>query len=578
MKCFCTQLDLPFDPRLRGREMLEHRATEAERLLAVWRWKSSVNPGFPIIVSLFGGTGTGKSTLFNSLAGESVSRVSWLRPCTSRPVLYVHDDAVEELSRCPLVSGACGDRAITVQVVGHRRQEASDLILIDTPDIDSVELINREVAEDFFTISDIVVFVTSLDKYGDNSGKMFRSWIREWGKRSFFVMNKAHAGEAFEDFRKTLEEEGFDAEGLIRVEDTGTSPEMIRGVRESPQFEPIFAAAREDVRSVEMRSLGIETVRNLVQLEQHVGAHVARVMAVNEEIRQALDRVTHEMDQRLDAVLSPEVANRVQERLSTLLQKYDVLFPVRMFVRTVARKSLDFVWNLVSSGGLERNSDAGERAILAQDLAATRAVANLAPLEYAVARLNQEIAEILKEDSNLEDLRAVALHDVPRLTDDALRSQFDERFPGVEHLLEEEFRRFREGGLSPTHEAKLYGAYFFWALLLITAEVVLLGGSSWLDALLGPMIAPFIPKWLLGAKIRDVLREIGDRIDGEYRGILQGILEEQATLYTHEFRRLLPDDAALARLTELRERLSHELSTREPIEQAPAHPSPDGRR
>jgi len=541
--------------------MLEQRATEAERLLAVWRWKSSLSPGFPVIISLFGGTGTGKSTLFNSLAGEPVSRVSWLRPCTARPVLYVHDEAVDELSRCPLVAdGSCiRGGEIKVKVLGHHRQELSEFILVDTPDIDSVELINRDIADAFFTISDIVVFVTSLDKYGDNSGKTFRNRIRDWRKCSYFVMNKAHVGEAFEDFRETLQEEGFDGDRLIRVADTGTSPEMILGIREQPEFESIFAAAREDVRPTEIRNLCIRTVRHLELLDEVVSSQMTRIATVNNEILQAVERVTREMDERLDAVLSPEVATRVQERLTTLLQKYDILFPVRMFVRTIARKSFEFVWSLISPVGQQGERIAGERSILAQDLAATRAVANLAPLDYAVARLNQEIAEILKGDSELEDLRAVALHDVPRLTNEAVRSQFDEAFPGVERLLEEEFARFRESGLSPTHEAKLYGAYFFWALLLVTAEVVLLGGSSWLDAILGPMIAPFIPKWLLGMKVRDVLREIGDRIDGEYRGILRKILAAQATSYANEFRSLLPDDDALGRLSGLRERLSQEV-------------------
>ncbi|MCA1960048.1 MAG: 50S ribosome-binding GTPase [Desulfomonile sp.] len=558
-----AQLGLCFDQRLHGREILGQRAAEAERLLAVWRWKSALGPGFPVIISLFGGTGTGKSTLFNSLAGEPVSRVSWLRPCTSRPVFYVHNDAVEELAKCPLVAdeNPIGGGKIKVRVLEHHRQELADFILVDTPDIDSVELINREIADAFFTISDIVVFVTSLDKYGDNSGKMFRTWIREWGKRSYFVMNKAHFGEAFEDFRETLRQEGFDGDQLIRVEDTGTSPDMIPGISGRPEFEAVLDAAKEDVRSTEMRNLRVETIRHLDFLDQDVTTQMRRIAAVNDAIRQALDRVAGEMDEGLDAVLSPEVASRVQERLTTLLQKYDILFPVRMFVRTVARKSLEFVWGLVSPGGLAGGRVTGERSFLAQDLAATKAAANLAPLEHAVARLNQEIAEILKGDSDLEDLRTVAQRDVPRLTSEAVRAQFDEAFPGVERLLEEELRRFRESGLSPTHEARLYGAYFFWALLLVTAEVILLGGSSWLDAILGPVIAPFIPKWLLGMKVRDVLREIGARIDGEYRGILRNILEGQAISYINEFRSLLPDDEALARLSAQQEWLSHEVCT-----------------
>jgi hypothetical protein len=47
-----------------------------------------------------------------------------------------------------------------------------------------------------------------------------------------------------------------------------------------------------------------------------------------------------------------------------------------------------------------------------------------------------------------------------------------------------------------------------WALVLITAEIVLGGGFTLLDALLGSVVVPFIPKWLLSLKVIDLLREI----------------------------------------------------------------------
>jgi hypothetical protein len=131
---------------------------------------------------------------------------------------------------------------------------------------------------------------------------------------------------------------------------------------------------------------------------------------------------------------------------------------------------------------------------------------------------------------------------------------YDQVFPGVEHLLEAEFDRLREG-LSTLDEIKLYGSYTLWALLLITAEIVVGGGFTLLDALLNTAIVPFIPKWLLKLKILDVLQEIGRRVDFEHRNALRGILERQANLYVREFSVLLPDKEAFERLHKLRNKL-----------------------
>ena len=49
-------------------------------------------PSAPLRLAFFGPTGTGKSKLFNSLIGKSLSASSDHRPFTRHSVYYVHDD------------------------------------------------------------------------------------------------------------------------------------------------------------------------------------------------------------------------------------------------------------------------------------------------------------------------------------------------------------------------------------------------------------------------------------------------------------------------------------------------------
>jgi ABC-type uncharacterized transport system ATPase component len=72
---FPDKLDVRIDGRLADHASLEERRFETERLLTALSWKSGLDMDYPLIVCVMGGTGTGKSTLFNSLAGEVISKV-----------------------------------------------------------------------------------------------------------------------------------------------------------------------------------------------------------------------------------------------------------------------------------------------------------------------------------------------------------------------------------------------------------------------------------------------------------------------------------------------------------------------
>ncbi len=226
-----------------------------------------------------------------------------------------------------------------------------------------------------------------------------------------------------------------------------------------------------------------------------------------------------------------------------------------MVVRNALRSLFSAVAEIFVSRNVGPPSEHDEWGGRTQDFEATKAVARLQPLEWATAKLNLAIVEMLSLNPAFGDLCQVARTEVPRWSSEVIRARYDAAFPGMEHLLEAEFNRFRDG-LSRTDEFKLYGSYTLWALFLITAEIVVGGGFTLLDALLNTVIVPFIPKWLLNLKVLDVLREIGERVDREHRNTLRGILQAQADLYTEQFSRLLPGDEVLQRLRSLEENLT----------------------
>jgi GTP-binding protein EngB required for normal cell division len=157
----------------------------------------------PVCVAFLGGTGTGKSSLFNAIVRiPEASPVSATRAFTKVPHVASTE---EDFALLPEL------RSVGAQ---HVRFDKPGICLIDTPDLDSVLRTNREVARKVVQMADIIVYVTISDKVSDFE---IDHEIREWAseKRWFFVMNKADLHQSTMDqqraqFEGRLKEIGFE--------------------------------------------------------------------------------------------------------------------------------------------------------------------------------------------------------------------------------------------------------------------------------------------------------------------------------------------------------------------------------
>lgn len=549
-------LRVEFDSRLADHDLLERKRFEAERLVRAYLWKSALGEDFPPIVCLMGGTGTGKSTLFNSLAGRKISDVGTRRPFTLKAVILVDEAWVEELESCPFLQ----ESGPAAPLVVSSHLDSGSPILVDTPDFDSVQTYNRVIAENFFIISDIMMFVTSQEKYADLAGRKITEMAGEWEKAAVFVMNKVVSQGAYNDFISFVSGHGFKSSPLM-VERLEYPPELIEGLRKRPGFIDLLHMESNDgrvqARSQELGRLRGRALSSLKDLETVLEAQSQRVESLNNRIGAILADVAGDMNRQLDAIITEDVEGQIRHRLENLLRKYDVLFVPRMLVRRALREIFGTIADLFSESRHE--TAPSEKDIRIEDLEQTRSTVRLKPLESAVANLNLRVAELLASDQSLEDLRTVVRKSVPRMGPDEIRLRYKETFPGIENLLEDEFTRFKDG-LSSKDELKLYGSYTLWALFIITAEVVMGGGFTLLDALLNTVVMPFIPKWLLNLKVLDVLREIGERVDLKHREALKSILANQAELYTSEFSSLLPAPEMMKQISDLKASITSDAS------------------
>ena len=84
--------------RLRGLSFCPDAAGALLKLACLATLRRSLGQERPAFVGFIGCTGTGKSTVFNSLAGRNISAIGWRAHNTRGPVLFVHDSFLTALN------------------------------------------------------------------------------------------------------------------------------------------------------------------------------------------------------------------------------------------------------------------------------------------------------------------------------------------------------------------------------------------------------------------------------------------------------------------------------------------------
>lgn len=119
--------------------------------------------GAHTVVALAGATGSGKSSLFNALAAEPVSRIGARRPTTSRPTAAVWGDN----SAGPLLDWLGVAARHQVPADDRFADLLDGLVLLDLPDFDSRVPAHRREADRVLERVDVFVWVTDPQKYAD---------------------------------------------------------------------------------------------------------------------------------------------------------------------------------------------------------------------------------------------------------------------------------------------------------------------------------------------------------------------------------------------------------------------------
>ena len=208
-----------------------------------------------LVVGVIGGTGTGKSTLVNALAGRDVSPAGDVaRPTTVAPVVVVARDV-----DCSwLALDEVGARVVTSDAAA-----VANIVLIDCPDPDtqgpgtplpaggpqrpSTHNHNRDLLERILPACDVLLLVATAQKY--------RSWsvaseVAAFapGRPLLFVQTHASRdADIRDDWRRELERQGIEAPAIHRVDGLEAARRAAAGLEPEPGFAGLVKAIDEEL-------------------------------------------------------------------------------------------------------------------------------------------------------------------------------------------------------------------------------------------------------------------------------------------------------------------------------------------
>ena len=247
--------DAEADAWLTGRELplLEELSTRGPGLLF------DPSSHRPLTAAFFGGTGVGKSSLLNRLAGQEIARTGIERPTSCEVSLYLH----ESISFRQLPNDLPVEE---VRLARHAVEANRQILWVDMPDIDSVDESNRELVLSWLPHVDVLVYVVSPERYRDDKG--WRLLRAHGGDHAWlFVLNQWDRGEdvQYEDFKTLLMDSGFEDPIILKTIAASSSTDPTGGIQELTSLLEVLSS------------------RHLIaQLDAHAG--VAQIEALREAV------------------------------------------------------------------------------------------------------------------------------------------------------------------------------------------------------------------------------------------------------------------------------------------------------
>ncbi|MCC6488861.1 MAG: 50S ribosome-binding GTPase [Candidatus Hydrogenedentes bacterium] len=319
-----------------------------------------------LVVALVGGSGVGKSTFLNALAGDQLAATSEYRPCTSVPCVYQPP-------------GAAFGPAEWNRVYGSALE---NLVIIDTPDSDTIARHHRDMVGAALTQCDLIMICGSPEKYLDEA-----TWslLRPLRDERTLVCVETKADTEAESIREhwlaRLHEQGFAPREYFRVSARRTLDRKLTGRLaghdefDFPRLEAYLRSelSTEQVRRIKRSNAYGLLAKTLATLHERVGARAEDLEALGARLSECDKKATKETCARIGSRLfaEPHLWNFALGREVSLRAKGVVWTAYRVLeaLRTLpARVAGVLRWIPRESAGRQAVALLSEQSLLSDDV------------------------------------------------------------------------------------------------------------------------------------------------------------------------------------------------------------------
>lgn len=496
----------------------------------------------PLLWAVFlGGTGTGKSLCFNALCKADISETGVERPKTQGPIVYLHEGKLVD-GTFPLpdlkiqrIDGASPDKSKNsgasgrFSVIEHKRSDLEHLAIVDTPDLDSVEVSNREIAEDFYLLADIIIFVASQEKYADAVPSQFFQRVYRERNPYFFLINKASTELTREEVIRFFREQKIDlATDCLQLIPyiKNVTRERIAESSEFAKFGTIFFDLCRSEHFSSMRKDSLHHAKH--ELSKKIDFFLDRIIRENDAVGDwlgALEKLytksSHEIMTQLEQYYSKTSRDHLQREIKKIFTKYDIFRKPRGYVMQILKVPLRLF-------GITKSKTSQDHT---KELNKVRRKIDISPIMLVIEQFNQEVLENLSpEDETAPLYREIRRAEIV-MTEEEIRKRIGEEQKRLAIWLEETFAEMSRG-ISKTKEWGIYTTAILWGILIVSFEIVLGGGISILEAALDSIMAPFVTKGSAELFASREIKNIAHELDRRYRDGLLSILKEQKDRYS----------------------------------------------
>lgn len=158
------------------------------------------------LIVVVGEYNSGKSAFINALLGKSVLETG-VTPTTSNITILRHGIEKQETNPAP-----------GLELIKIPNSMLEDISVVDTPGTNAILREHEALTTDFIPRSDLVLFITSVDRPFTESERQFLELIKDWGKKVVVIINKTDILNNEKDLQEIIDYVATNTRTLLGIE------------------------------------------------------------------------------------------------------------------------------------------------------------------------------------------------------------------------------------------------------------------------------------------------------------------------------------------------------------------------